>query len=505
MQTLRILCIEDSQQDFALLERSLKKNFELETFKLIGSETELRAALAGERWDLVLSDFNLPGFSALQALSIVKDSVDELPFVLITGAIGEEAVVDFLKFGAQDVVLKSNLARLNFVIERVFRELRIKQRAIDAQRAKEEAIVAREEMLAIVSHDLRNPLTAIQLNAQAIESKVSSGNLAMAQTATINAKSIFRSSMRMKNLIADILDKVRLDAGTFLINKKVMNLKIFLKDVVDVFKPLAEEKVIDFDAFCEGCEDKSMELDFERLFQILSNLIGNALKFTAPYGKITLKFEPSKEGLQISVTDTGQGIAEEQLNKIFDKYWHNERAGRLGVGLGLTIVKEIIEAHGGRIWVNSKKGEGSTFTFILPGDLIVEEKPRDKKKSLNANGKIIVVEDDDDLRDVIESYVMSFGYQVEALSSGKEALEYLKDLKSVPRLAILDYRLTDMTGGEISEALRDKYPLRNIPVIFLSAETHLDSIAQKYKASTFLTKPLGMRDLKQAIEKYIDA
>lgn len=505
MQPLRILCIEDSPQDFVLLERSLKKNFDLSAFKLIASEKELRLALSEEDWDLVLSDFNLPGFSALQALGIIKEFSEDLPFVLITGAIGEEAVVDFLKFGAQDVVLKSNLTRLNFVIERVFREMRIKQRAADAQSAKEQAIVAREEMLAIVSHDLRNPLTAIQLNAQAIETKIESGSEDAIHSSIANAKSIFRSSMRMKSLIADILDKVRLDAGTFLINKKTMSLKVFIKDVVDVFKPLAEEKIIEFDV--HGADnDLVIELDFDRLFQILSNLIGNALKFTAPYGRIALNFEMKSGGLRVAVEDTGQGITREDQKKIFDKYWHNERSGRLGVGLGLTIVKEIIEAHGGHIGVESEKGRGSIFTFFIPAPIVeVVIPPQGATKSSGANRKIILVEDDDDLREVIEAHLISFGYQVVAMRSGQEALAYFDQQKDSPRMAILDYRLADMTGGDISEALRKKYPLHRIPVIFLSAETHLDSIAQKYKASTFLTKPLGIRDLKQAIEKYIDA
>jgi len=361
-------------------------------------------------------------------------------------------------------------------------------------------------MLAIVSHDLRNPLAAIQLNGEAILRELKNKNLGSAKNLeqdriVQNARSIVRTSIRMKSLISDILDKVRLDAGTFTIHRRTRNVSDFLREVHSVFSPLAAEKRINFQ-IAQHNTDVQIFADFERLFQIFSNLIGNALKFTPAGGAITLHCKIDRMGFHACVQDTGAGISSDNLDRIFDKYFQHQKGGRLGVGLGLSIVNEILRAQGGSISVESRPGEGSQFHFFLPADEIKADS--EVGQSIRAHEHLIyLIEDDDDLREILEKNLTGLGYQLRSFPDGKSVEDHLASNPLKPDLAILDYRLPDVTGGEVSEMIRHHFHNERIPMIFLSAETHLDSIATMYAASDFLTKPLRFNDLKATVERLV--
>jgi two-component system, chemotaxis family, sensor kinase Cph1 len=230
----------------------------------------------------------------------------------------------------------------------------------DAERAKK----AREDLMAVISHDLKNPLSAIKINLQLLKRHIGSG-----QQMTVNiADRIMRSTSIIDNLISDILSVAKLDSGQMQVSKTLLPIGNVLHDAVEMLSPIANEKNIRL-ILENDLLDSPSEYDFERILQVLSNLIGNAIKFSHPNGLITLSVTKHRAmSIKITVADTGPGIPIENLPHIFDRFWQANQASRVGIGLGLAIAKGIIEAHGGEIWVDSKVGLGSSFQFTLPAN-----------------------------------------------------------------------------------------------------------------------------------------
>jgi signal transduction histidine kinase len=232
------------------------------------------------------------------------------------------------------------------------------------------AVRARDDVLAIVSHDLKNPLSAIFLNCQLLARKASLGTQDtqdnQGQFVRSQANRIQNDAERMRKLIDNLLDLAKIESGHFTINKKGECISSLLKEAVEMFRLQAADQSICLEthAFPDMGE---FFCDRERILQVFSNLIGNALKFTPPLGKIKVSASISGDEVLFCVKDTGPGIPQQSIPLIFDRYWQGKRTPKQSLGLGLSIVKEIIEAHQGRIWVESQEGEGSAFYFALPG------------------------------------------------------------------------------------------------------------------------------------------
>jgi len=227
---------------------------------------------------------------------------------------------------------------------------------LDAQ----QAVRAREQVLAIVSHDLRNPLNTVTLASQLLQtSDVSDEDREQIDMIVLSAR-------RMSRLIADLLDITRLEGGKRLpIEPEPVDASSILQEVYELFKAQAVAQQIRLQ--CEAAEGtRPVFADRHRVIQVLSNLIGNALKFTPSGGLIACVAEPAEREVRFRVADSGPGIRKEDLGRIFNPYWQSERAERMGAGLGLPIVKGIVESHGGRIWVESEEGKGTQFYFTLP-------------------------------------------------------------------------------------------------------------------------------------------
>jgi signal transduction histidine kinase len=222
------------------------------------------------------------------------------------------------------------------------------------------AIKLREEILAIVSHDLRSPLTAIQMVGKILP------KVADDKTKILNfSERILRSTDQMKRMIEDLMDFAKIQEGNLSIEAKVEKPKELVEMVFEMMKTQAEEKHLELTLEI-GSELLAIKYDKQRLAQALLNLVGNAIKFTEIGGSICISVLESKVGVMFSVTDTGSGISKEDLPKIFDRYWQAKRSKTLSAGLGLSITKGIIEAHGSQIRVESQLGKGSNFYFILP-------------------------------------------------------------------------------------------------------------------------------------------
>jgi signal transduction histidine kinase len=227
-----------------------------------------------------------------------------------------------------------------------------------AERAKR----AREDLLSIVSHDLRNPLGIILMNLELLNrgSENADGSGSAKQLAGIQ-----RAAARMDRLIADLLDLASIEAGRFSIEPQQVEVEPLVADALEAEQPLASSKSL----VLRGELDPGLPAisgDASRLQQVLANLVGNAIKFTPEGGTVSVAARRSGEVITFSVSDTGPGIAESDVSRLFDRFWQAKRTARVGTGLGLFIVKGIVEAHGGKIWVGSELGRGSTFSFTVP-------------------------------------------------------------------------------------------------------------------------------------------
>jgi signal transduction histidine kinase len=223
-----------------------------------------------------------------------------------------------------------------------------------------QAIEAREEVLRIVSHDLRNPLNNVSLAADMlIEDEVP------ADEQVKRLRIIKRAAHQMDRLIGDLLDVARLEAGTLSVSPTSVPVHKLLEELSEAFTPLAEEHSIELEVISSP-ELPAVLCDAERIHQVFSNLVGNAVKFTPAHGHITVRADRAGERVRFSIVDTGPGIPADQLATIFGRFWQARPSDRRGIGLGLTIAKSIIEAHGERIGVDSRPGEGSSFWFTLP-------------------------------------------------------------------------------------------------------------------------------------------
>jgi PAS domain S-box-containing protein len=220
---------------------------------------------------------------------------------------------------------------------------------------------ARDEMVGVVSHDLRNPVAAVKMLSRTLLSTSKVGDKAQESIELIS-----QAAEQMDTLIRDLLDVNRLDSGKLAIDAAPVDASTLLTDSLQTLLPLVEEKGIKFDLQIETGLPKVMA-DRERIQQALSNLVGNAIKFSAPGSKIVVVARGGdNDGVIISVIDNGKGIAPDQLPRVFDRYWQSSRTDRQGAGLGLAIAKGIIETHGGRIWIESAPDEGTTASFTLP-------------------------------------------------------------------------------------------------------------------------------------------
>lgn len=225
------------------------------------------------------------------------------------------------------------------------------------------AVQMRDEFLALVSHDLKSPLGAIQMSAALVARTVlaESGDPRLRR----HVELVGRGTARMSHLIRDLLDAAAIDAGHLSLDPKEGDARPLVDETILGASPAAEEKGQRLLADTPG-EAVPIVCDRARLEQVLANLIGNAVKFTPAGGAITVRLRAQEGAAHFSVTDTGAGIEPDQVRLVFDRYWRGKPGAAEGTGLGLFIAKGIVESHGGRIWASSEVGVGSAFHFTIP-------------------------------------------------------------------------------------------------------------------------------------------
>ncbi len=253
------------------------------------------------------------------------------------------------RYGPADLEMAQHLARrAGFAIDNAL-----------LYRQAQEAARAREEIVAIVSHDLKNPLNAILMSAGLLRRAPDDPDRVRR-----GADAIERSVDRMRSLVNGLLDLARLEGGSLPLDLQPVDVGGLVREALGAIRPLANAKRLRIEEEV-AAGAATARCDRERVMQVLSNLIGNAIQFSREGGRVRVTLAGSGTEVQVRIADEGPGIAPEEQRHVFERFWKSRASGQ-GTGLGLSIAKGIVEAHGGRIWVESTPGQGATFAFTLP-------------------------------------------------------------------------------------------------------------------------------------------
>jgi signal transduction histidine kinase len=388
---LSVLILEDSIADFELITHELNRFGFNAQCKRVETESDFVAGLR-ENPDIVLADYSIAGFANIRALEILQESGLVVPLIVLTGAVREEQVVECMKKGAADYLLKDRMIRLGPAIRRALEESDLRRRKLQAEQALVQKNIELEEQyrraqaanrtkstfLANMSHELRTPLTAvIGCSEILLDGKV--GPLTVEQLDFM--QDIVSNGKHLLGLINDILDLTRVDSGMMPFHPEQVHLPDLIRESVAGLRLLATERGI---ALSADIQMSAMDvyLDPQRLKQVLLNYLSNALKFTPAGGAITVRaFITDDSLLQLEVKDTGIGISTEELELLFQDF-HQLDGGLSrnvqGTGLGLALTRRLVEAQGGRVGVASVIGQGCTFFANLP------YKPDQTRADLNA-------------------------------------------------------------------------------------------------------------------------
>ena len=443
----------------------------------------------------------------------------------------------------------------------VFNRSRLKTRAAMMQQTveRERSVSARlrqidrlkDEFLANTSHELRTPLYGITGLA---ESLIDGAAGEVPEEVKANLSMIVSSSRRLSQLVNDILDHSRLSHRSLKLRRRPVDLRSLADVVMTLHKPLAAGKDLEL-SNAVPADLPAADADEARLEQILHNLVGNAVKFTeAGRVEISAKKEdqrlPAEERTQpaaggervkhppaeeharlvVIIEDTGIGIAADQRQRIFEAFEQAESGVQRafgGTGLGLTVTRELIELHGGRIWVESTLGQGSKFFFTLPiSDQEPESAPsseqpvsrvlaiepvaqaqtgKDSEHPPAPEGRerILVVDDEAVNLQVLSSHLASAGYRVELAASGAEALR-LEAERSFD-LVVLDVMMPGLSGYEVCRSIREHHSLEELPVIFLTAKNQVPDLVAGLAegGNDYLAKPIGKDELLARVKTHL--
>jgi signal transduction histidine kinase len=362
-----LLLVDDEPANLELLEAFLLPEG-LTSLVKTANAREALPLFEAHRPDLVLLDLHMPhlgGFDVLRGIRERTANGQFLPVLVLTADASRETRARALSEGAHDFLTKPldalevRLRVRNLLSTRL---LHLEQRA--AREAAEAATAARDLILSVVAHDLRNPLAAISMEAEMTRHLLSETDHPAQYRGVAR---IERTAQRMHDLIEDLLDVSRLERGTFAVHRAPVAPREIFTEAEAMLQPLARARGVRLSF--EGPADLPViQADGARVVQLLSNLVGNALGFTPAGADVRVRWAGSGGGLTVAVEDQGQGIPPEQLPRVFDPFWQGGANGRrTGLGLGLVIARAIVEAHGGRIAIESVVGSGTTVHFTLDG------------------------------------------------------------------------------------------------------------------------------------------
>jgi CheY-like chemotaxis protein len=351
----------------------------------------------------------------------------------------------------------------------------------------------KDEFTSVVSHELRTPLTSIRgslgLLAAGVLGPLSDKAQHMVDIAVANTD-------RLVRLINDILDIERMESGTAVTEKRTCDAADLAGQAVAVMQGLAEGAGVTLVATTVAAP---LWADPDRILQTLTNLLGNAIKFSPPGGTIGLDVERRGDEVLICVRDEGRGIPPEKIETVFGRFQQvdaSDARQKGGTGLGLAICRGIVEQHGGRIWAESVPGEGSTFRISLPA---LAETPAPLPEADGLPPLVLVCDDDLDTLETVAEILEARGFGVIGVTTGEEAVE--QAATQAPVAILLDLLMPGMSGWETAAALKERPETRDIPVVIMSGLSPLVGEIGKADAVDWLTKPVDADALFRGLER----
>ena len=538
---IKILHLEDSVNDSELIQFNIKSGDIKHQYFLADNEKDFINILKTEKINIILSDYNLPDYNGNEALKYARETYSKLPFIFVSGTIGEDAAINAMLNGATDYVFKDKLERLVPAINRAMREyevvvkqkkseakLRIANKELAFQNKEKdkraaELIVAKEKaeesdrlksaFLANMSHEIRTPMNGILGFAGLLKIPDLTGEKQQEYIRIIE-----NSGKRMLNIITDIINISKIESGIVEVHVSESNINEQMQYIHDFFKAETDKKEILFSYHnLLASKDIIIKTDREKLYAILTNLVKNAIKFTT-IGSIEFGCEKKGKNLEFYVKDTGVGIRQEQQSLIFERFRQgSESLSRdyEGAGLGLAISKAYVELLGGKIWVESEEKNllvgnagGSTFYFTIPYKTVEKKEEFIKTvisefedKNQSNQRKILIAEDDEITEKLIVIQIKKYAKEVLIARNGTDAVRICRNNPDID-LILMDIKMPELNGYEATKQIR----LFNENVI-ICAQTAYALSGDREKAmragcNDYLTKPFSNRSFTGLLEKH---
>ena len=400
----------------------------------------------------------------------------------------------------------------------------LKQAMMEVEKRKEELEEANEKLkildetktnfLSTVSHELRTPLTSIKAFSEILLDN--QGEDLETQMRFLNI--VNEESERLTRMINDLLDIAKIESGRQVWRINYYGIRGLIEESATAVSSLSEKKHIIIEKkIPEGLPE--IYGDHDKLVQVITNLLSNALKFTDDEGVIAVSAQVIEDQIRVSVKDNGVGIPEDQIDKVFEKFHQvdsSDTRKKKGTGLGLAICKEIVEQHKGKIWVESQLGKGSTFYFTVPCRKVDEAAPAEGKRMKNISErnkgvqkkelqkKILVVDDDPHIRELLRYELTTGGYEVIEAVDGEEAISLARSEK--PDIITLDMLIPKVSGFGVLSILREDPETKHIPVMIISVMENKEE-GLRLGAIDFHEKPLnrkvflnGIRRITQSLD-----
>lgn len=516
LRALRLLLVEDREDDADLIVRDLRRaGYDVHVHR-VETADDMRRELTGHEWDVVISDYSMPQFSAPAALQVLHESGIDLPFIITSGTIGEETAVAALRAGAHDFMLKSRLARLAPAIEREMGDAaaRRRHRAAQAELTQmEEQVRHSQKMDAVgrlaggVAHDFNNILTAIIATAD-----LAMGTPGLAAEVRADLETIRESGKRAAAITRQLL--------MFSRRQVVQTRPVDVNEVADSLEPMLKRLLpAKVEMTIRRASMGMIDADPTQIEQVMLNLVVNAGDAMPEGGTVAVATEdldivagsmnggrilPIGRYVVVRVMDSGIGMDEPTRSRIFEPFFTTKgEAG--GTGLGLATVYGIVEQLGGHILLESAPGKGATFEVCMPRLAHAPDMPvtRTAEQAGTAGSEVIlVVEDDTTVRVPICRALRQLGYFVLEANNGADALRVLQEYHAPVHLVVTDVMMPEMSGAELAALLRDWFP--SMRVLFISgyseeilASREVLAADVRYLAKPFTTQQLAitMRDL----------
>jgi two-component system cell cycle sensor histidine kinase/response regulator CckA len=510
---LCILHLEDDPNDAALVESMLQtEGFTCGTTR-VQTRAEFVQRLERGDVDLILSDFSLPKFDGLSALQIAHNKWPEIPFILVSGTVGEEFAIESLKSGATDYVLKDRLARLVPAVRRALQEVddRAKRQQLEHQFVQSQKMEVLGQLAGGVAHDFNNILAVIMGYSDMMME-----TLAADDPLRKDVEQVRQAAERATALTRQLLVFSRKE----ILQPVVLDLNEVVKSIDKMLRQLIGENILL--TVVLGKKIGNLRADAGYVGQVLMNLVVNARdampdggNLTIETGQVTLEENDAQthtgitpgDYVMLSVSDTGTGMTDKVKARLFEAMFTTKPKGK-GTGLGLTTCQTIVQQSGGHIVVYSELGKGTTFKVYFPRvDEPLDRSTQAGRIDLKQKGteRVLVVEDEPAVRQLARMVLQAQGYEVLSASTGEEGLRVVHEQQGPPiRLVITDVIMPKMDGNVMAESLKLAYP--ELKILFTSGYND-DAIAHHGVLNPdveFLAKPYTPATLTRKVRDMLD-